>query len=296
MTPTAPDGRRRAWAYAVVGAALVGVLAGTGVWWASAARQADPVADPAPTRGGSAPITTTRPTTAPPAATPSTQSPTPSPTTASAKPKPPKRKPKPAVDPNRLKIGDESPHVAAVQRRLAALGYQPGPVDGVFGGATQQAVWAFQHVNRIGADGVVGPRTARALARPAAPKPFAAYAGRNRIEVDIARQFMVLYQGGRVRLITHVSSGNGQEFCDGGRCRRARTPRGSFRVVRKIPGWRVAELGRLYNPVYFTGPYALHGSHSVPNFPASHGCIRVPMRVAEMLPKLAPMGMPVIVR
>ncbi len=34
-------------------------------------------------------------------------------------------------------------------------------------------------------------------------------------------------------------------------------------------------LGELYNPYYFLGGYAIHGSPSVPNYPASHGCIRV---------------------
>lgn len=287
-----PDGPQRPprppWAFIIVGGTLVAVLAGTGVWWASAergprqqaGRPAVPTATTTPT-----PVATTPPPTRAPTTKPKPQ----------AKPKP-KPKPKPKVDPNRLKSGDEGPLIAALQRRLIQLRYDPGPVDGKFGGLTQQAVWAFQHVNRIGADGIVGPKTQRSLARPAAPQPFAPYAGRTRVEVSIDRQFLVLYVGGAVRLVTHVSSGNGEEFCDGGRCRVARTPRGHFRVVRKIPGWRTSDLGKLYNPVYFTGPYALHGSLSVPNFPASHGCIRLPMRVAERLPGLVPMGTPVIVR
>ena len=42
-------------------------------------------------------------------------------------------------------------------------------------------------------------------------------------------------------------------------------------VQRKINGVRVSRLGELYRPAYFVGGYAIHGSPSVPNFPASHG-------------------------
>jgi lipoprotein-anchoring transpeptidase ErfK/SrfK len=286
MTSDGPQRTPRSWAVLVVGGVLVAVLAGTGVWWASADRSDGPQ-----TAGPSASPPQLDPTH-PPSASPMAVPTPPTKPTPKQKPKP---KPKPKVDPNRLEPGDEGPLIAALQRRLRALHYDPGPVDGKFGGGTQQAVWAFQHVNRLGADGIVGPKTLRALARPAAPPRLAPGAGRNRIEVSIERQFLVLYVGGAVRLVTHVSSGNGQEFCDGGRCRVARTPRGHFRVGRKITGWRTSELGKLYNPIYFTGPYAMHGSLSVPNFPASHGCIRLPMRVAQYLPRLAPVGTPVIV-
>ena len=36
----------------------------------------------------------------------------------------------------------------------------------------------------------------------------------------------------------------------------------------------VAPLGKLYRPLYFKGGFALHGSSSVPGYPASHGCVR----------------------
>jgi N-acetylmuramoyl-L-alanine amidase len=55
----------------------------------------------------------------------------------------------------------------------------------------------------------------------------------------------------------------------------ARTPEGSFRIERTIDGWRENDLGVLWRPAYFSGGYALHGSPSVPPFPASHGCVRV---------------------
>ena len=35
--------------------------------------------------------------------------------------------------------------------------------------------------------------------------------------------------------------------------------------------------------MYFVGGYAIHGNPSVPSFPASHGCVRVPMWAAPWL-------------
>jgi len=42
---------------------------------------------------------------------------------------------------------------------LAQIGYNAGPVDGIFGQATRQAVLAFQRNNGLAPDGIVGPAT-----------------------------------------------------------------------------------------------------------------------------------------
>ena len=70
----------------------------------------------------------------------------------------------------------------------------------------------------------------------------------------------------------------------------AKPPHRLYRYQRRIDGWRDAPLGRLYNPVYFNGGIAVHGAPSVPNRPASHGCVRIPMSVAEYFPGLVNNG------
>jgi peptidoglycan hydrolase-like protein with peptidoglycan-binding domain len=55
-----------------------------------------------------------------------------------------------------LKKGSTDPAVRDLQEALKALGYDPGPIDGTFGSATETAVKAFQQAKGITVDGVVG--------------------------------------------------------------------------------------------------------------------------------------------
>ena len=62
------------------------------------------------------------------------------------------------AEPN-LKKGSTDPAVRDLQEALKALGYNPGPIDGVFGATTEAAVKAFQQARGITADGIVGKVT-----------------------------------------------------------------------------------------------------------------------------------------
>jgi peptidoglycan L-alanyl-D-glutamate endopeptidase CwlK len=62
-----------------------------------------------------------------------------------------------------LRTGSAGPDVVELQNALRAHGFNPGPVDGSFGRATEAAVMAFQRSEGLLADGVVGPRTGAAL-------------------------------------------------------------------------------------------------------------------------------------
>ena len=62
------------------------------------------------------------------------------------------------------------------------------------------------------------------------------------------------------------------------------TPDGFHRVERERPeGWWEGDLGQIYRPKYFVGGVAVHGSNSVPNYPASHGCVRVTIQAMDFI-------------
>ncbi|REE99574.1 L,D-transpeptidase-like protein [Thermomonospora umbrina] len=215
----------------------------------------------------------------------------------------PAARPTPTPTPRpKLKPGAKGEHVETLQRRLDQLGYAPGKADGRYGLTTQMAVWAFQKVNRLKVSGTVGREVWEALDRPAEPRPVSKHREPYRVDVDLRRQYLVVYKGGRPVLISHVSSGSGELFCSrdpgpgGSRCRYAVTSTGDFRTGRRASGWEVSPLGQLYNPVYFNGGIAFHGALDVPRYPASHGCVRLPMNVAEDFPDVVGTNVPVHLR
>ena len=66
-------------------------------------------------------------------------------------------------DPATIRQGDQGELVKRLQKRLKALGFEPGLPDGYFGSHTKQAVQGFQQSAGLEPDGVVGPLTWRAL-------------------------------------------------------------------------------------------------------------------------------------
>ena len=185
--------------------------------------------------------------------------------------------------------------VAAVQQRLKDLAYDPGRIDGKLGPATTFALFAFQKAQGLKVTGTVTPEVTAALANPKSP-PVLGGAG-DRVEVHLGPQLLTTYKGGRLVLISHISSGSGKAYCENGHCGNAITPTGNFSILWSRSGWETAPLGRLYNPQYFTtAGHAIHRSTSVPLYPASHGCVRIPMHTAAWFPSLVARGTPVIVR
>jgi peptidoglycan hydrolase-like protein with peptidoglycan-binding domain len=181
-----------------------------------------------------------------------------------------------------LSEGSSGAGVKSVQRRLAALKYDPGTVDGNFGPDTEDAVWAFQEINRIPVTGVIDARTKRALVHPRTYASNDPRQDSTRVEVNQALEVLVLYKKDKIELISHVSTGGGYWYdCGGAECQ-AITPNGNYTTTVFMPGWVTVPLGAMYNPVFFISTvYAIHGDTSVPVYPASHGCVRVPMFIAQ---------------
>jgi lipoprotein-anchoring transpeptidase ErfK/SrfK len=226
--------------------------------------QPQPSAMPSATVAASA---SPRPTTMPSATVAASPSPRPSPSHLTVLPSPSRE---PAYD------------IAAVQARLAALHYYGGAVDGVFGADMRAAVVAFQKVQEISADAVIGKDTLLSLARPRTPS-LRASSPSERVEVDLTRQVLYVVVAGNITRIMALSSGDGRSYQSNGSTETALTPVGWYKIQRRVLGTDKAPLGTLYDPQYFYRGWAIHGSDSVPAYPASHGCVRVTRPDAQYL-------------
>lgn len=198
-----------------------------------------------------------------------------------------------------LRSGDTGPDVLALQKRLRALHYDVGKVDGRYGYDTLHAVVAFQKVQGIDRDGVVGPRVWRRLADPRLPKlRHPADAATTGVEVDLTKQVVYYAVNGKVRAVIDASSGGGYYYTgsDGTR-QKAVTPTGHYSFLYKYDDadhWQTSPLGELYKPAYFRNDgYAIHGSNSIPPYPASHGCVRISVPAMDRFTDRFTIGMSV---
>ena len=100
------------------------------------------------------------------------------------------------------------------------------------------------------------------------------------IEGDLSRQVIALISGGKAQRIYHTSSG------------KPSTPTviGSFKVYLKTPGTNAKGM---VDSAYFIRGYATHGYPSVPVYPASHGCLRLPIPDARTVFNWITIGTPV---
>lgn len=184
-----------------------------------------------------------------------------------------------------LAEGAKGAEVFLLQITLSARGFWLQDFPGNFGASTRHALTAFQKYSGLPRNGKLDPLTRYVLgATLDRAVPRVIKLGRS-VEVDIARQILMVQESGVVMWVLDVSTGT----------RSTPTPRGSFKVTRQINGLRVSRLGELWRPKYFTGGYALHGSPSVPTSPASHGCVRLTNQEINFLwdANLVPVGTPV---
>lgn len=185
--------------------------------------------------------------------------------------------------------------IRRAEQWLKDLGFWTGPVDGVWDGATRHALVAFQKIQGAKATGRLTRAEYNALSMAAPPKPKEK--GGPHVEVDLARQVLLVVDAeGKVGNVLPISSGSGKRFYENGYPEtRAITPCGRLEVYQKLSGWKTSPLGEMHNPMYIVGGIAIHGSLDVPAYPASHGCIRIPMFASSTLPKMVPVGTPVYV-
>jgi hypothetical protein len=178
--------------------------------------------------------------------------------------------------------GARGAKVTLLQRGLLKLGFAT-PVTGYFDSLTANAVNAFRKTNEMGRDGYATTSVyAKVLRREGAFKlryPDSGTHGKH-VEFDWSRQVLVLADRGRPYRVYHTSSGT------------PATPTvfGSYRFYRQDYGTNAKGM---VHSSYFIGGYAIHGYASVPNYPASHGCLRVPIPSALSIFNWIDLGDPI---
>jgi hypothetical protein len=165
-----------------------------------------------------------------------------------------------------LRLGSHGPAVLALKQRLRELRFAVPRLDAGFGYGTYEAVLAFQKAHGLARTGRVDASVWRRLWGSSAPRPRVRRG--DYIEVDKSRQILMEVRDGKVVNVVHVSTGA-----------TGNTPVGTWRVYREVYGWDWV----LYHPMYFLRGFAIHGYPSVPTWPASHGCVRVPLWIASQL-------------
>jgi L,D-transpeptidase catalytic domain len=159
-----------------------------------------------------------------------------------------------------LHQGKCGPVVVGFKKALRKMGYIAN--DGrCFGGKTTRGVLAYRKVNGM-------TRSARA-GKGLVKRVFAGRggyqvrhpgAGRH-VEAPLSKQVLVFADGDEPYAIYPISSGTSS----------TPTVTGHFQFIRTEPGYNSHGM---YYSWYFYGGYAVHGYESVPNYPASHGCLR----------------------
>lgn len=130
-----------------------------------------------------------------------------------------------------------------------------------FGGKTARGVLAYRKVNDMSRSMRAGAALVRSV-----------YAGKGEyhvrypnagqhVEAPLSKQVLVFADGDKPAAIYPISSGKSS----------TPTVTGHFEFIRTEPGYNSHGM---YYSFYFYGGYAVHGYESVPDYPASHGCLR----------------------
>jgi L,D-transpeptidase catalytic domain/Putative peptidoglycan binding domain len=163
----------------------------------------------------------------------------------------------------RAGAGERGVKVLLLQRALLEQGFAT-PVTGYYDDATARGVLAFRKTNGMGWDGYATTEVyAKLLRHQGAYQLRYPKAGKH-VEFDWSRQVLVLAKGGKPYRTYHTSSG----------APATPTVFGTYRFYLQTPGTNAKGM---VHSSYFIRGYAIHGYASVPTYPASHGCLRVPI-------------------
>lgn len=176
-------------------------------------------------------------------------------------------------------VGDRGAKVMLLQRQLEKLGFAV-PVTGYYDDGTARAVLAFRKTNRMGLTGFASNSVYSWLFRDKGAYKLRYPKAGKHVEFDWTRQVVVLAQNGKPYRTYHTSSGAPV----------TPTVFGTYRFYMKTPGTN--DKG-MVDSSYFIRGYAIHGYASVPTYPASHGCLRVPIPNARAIYDWIDIGDPI---
>ncbi|HMJ01784.1 MAG TPA: L,D-transpeptidase family protein [Conexibacter sp.] len=165
--------------------------------------------------------------------------------------------------------GARGPFVALLQQRLAAVGYAT-PRSGMLDAATQRAVLAFRKVNGMARISSLDPLIIDRLMRGVGGFKVRFPQHGRHVEAHLGQQVLALIDRGKVQRAYITSSGTSV----------TPTVLGSFRFYMRTIGTNAKGM---VDSNYFIRGYAIHGYVDVPTYPASHGCLRVPIPDARSI-------------
>ena len=160
-------------------------------------------------------------------------------------------------------FGSTGSFVQLVQQRLAALHFYI-PQSGVYDQGTGLALDAYHRLLHWGTYQTLDGRTISYLLDGFGEFKVRFPRHGKHAEGNLSLQLLALADGSHVQAIYPISSG------------KPSTPTilGDFHVYSKVPGYLPDGM---YFSNFFISGYAIHGYNPAPDFPASHGCMRVPI-------------------
>ncbi len=159
-----------------------------------------------------------------------------------------------------LRKGQCGPTVVGFKKAMRKMGYIANS-GRCFGGKTARGVLAYRKVNGMSRTMRAGAGLVRSVFAGRGAYRVRHPGAGTHVEAPLDKQVLVFAKGGRAVAIYPISSGTTV----------TPTVKGQFKFFRTEPGYN--NLG-MYFSFYFYGGYAIHGYKSVPDYPASHGCLR----------------------
>ena len=160
-------------------------------------------------------------------------------------------------------FGSTGPFIQLIQQRLAALHFFI-PQTGVYDAGTGLALDAYHRLLHWGTSQSLDGRTISFLLNGLGSFNVRFPRHGRHAEGNLGLQVLALVDGSQVYRLYPISSG------------KPSTPTilGDFQVYSKVPGY--LPDGMYYSNFFIRG-FAIHGYNPAPDYPASHGCMRLPI-------------------